>query len=58
MGHSGPTIDRCESLQESTDSQGRKLVLLTIAKPDGLESVNGLSEFLVLESQVSEDCTY
>lgn len=47
-----PGIVRCEVLKRSQDSLGRKVALVTIAKPDGLESVNGLSEFLVLESQV------
>jgi hypothetical protein len=45
---------RCEVLARSQDSQGRKLARVTIAKPDSLESMKGLSEFEVLESQISE----
>jgi hypothetical protein len=46
---------RCEVLERSEDSRGRKLVRVTIAAPDSLESTNGLSEFVVLESQVSNE---
>ena len=47
-----PGFARCEVLARSEDSQGRKLVRVTIAKPDSLESTRGLSEFVVLESQI------
>jgi hypothetical protein len=50
-------IARCEVLERAQDSLGRKVDRVTIAKPDGLESVDGLSAFVVLESQVSEDCS-
>lgn len=49
-----PGFARCEVLARSQDSHGRKLARVTIAKPDGLESMEGLSEFVVLESQISE----
>lgn len=49
-----PGFARCEVLARSQDSQGRKLARVTIAKPDSLESLRGLSEFVVLESQISE----
>jgi len=49
-----PGLVGCEVLARSEDSQGRKLARVTMAKPDGLESVKGLSEFVVLECQISE----
>ena len=49
-----PGFAGCEVLARSQDSHGRKLARVTIAKPDGLESMRGLSEFVVLESQISE----
>lgn len=48
-----PGLARCEVLGQSQDSQGRRLARVTIAKPDGLESSRGLSEFVVLESRLS-----
>lgn len=48
-----PGVARCEVLEWSQDSQGRKLAHITIARPDGLESTNGVSDFVVLETQVS-----
>jgi hypothetical protein len=50
-----PGIARCEVLGSSQDSHGRKLARVTIAKPDGLESMDGVSEFVVLESEISDD---
>jgi hypothetical protein len=49
-----PGFARCEVLERSQDSQGRNLARVTIAKPDSLESTRGLSEFVVLESQISK----
>src|SRR5215467_56086 len=49
-----PGFARCEILERSQDSRGNKLARVTIAEPDGLESKNGLSEFVVLEAQLSE----
>jgi len=48
-----PEFARCEVLARSQDSRGQ-LARVTIARPDGLESSGGLSEFVVLESQLSE----
>jgi hypothetical protein len=50
-----PGFARCEILVRSRDSQGRKLASITVTKPEGLESTTGLSEFVVLESQISEE---
>ena len=44
---------RCEVLESFRDDTGRALVRITIDRPDGIESTQGVSEFLVLESQVS-----
>ena len=53
-GYPQPGVARCQVLARAQDSQGRKLARVTIAKPDGLESMRGLSEFVVLESQITE----
>jgi hypothetical protein len=50
-----PGFARCEVLARSQDSRGYKLARVTIAKPDDLESAGGLSEFVVLESQISDE---
>ncbi len=50
-----PGIAACEILEQSQDAQGRSLLQITIAKPWGLESVNGDTEFVVLSSQVTDD---
>ena len=47
-----PGFARCEVLSRSRDSRGQ-LARVTIARPDGLETSRGLSEFVVLESQLS-----
>jgi len=47
-----PGFARCEVLARSRDSRGQ-LARVTIARPDRLQSSRGLSEFLVLESQLS-----
>jgi hypothetical protein len=44
---------RCEVLSRSQDPQGHQFVRVTIARPDGLESNRGLSEFVVPECQLS-----
>ena len=49
-----PGLVGCEVLARSQDSLGRRLARVTIAKPDDVESTKGLSEFVVLESQISE----
>jgi len=45
---------RCEILARWRDTRGRELVRITTEKPDHVESTNGLSEFVVLSSQISE----
>jgi hypothetical protein len=49
-------IVRCEILDESlADDKNRGLVRITIARPDTLESTQGLSEFVVLSAQLRPD---
>jgi hypothetical protein len=42
----------CEVLARWQDTQGRELVRLTIARPVGMESTDGLSEFVVAATQL------
>ena len=35
------------------DSQGRELARISLVRPDGLESTEGLSEFVVISAQLS-----
>jgi hypothetical protein len=49
-----PGSVRCEILGRWRDVSGRELVRITIEKPDHVESTKGLSEFLVVSSQLSE----
>jgi hypothetical protein len=44
---------RCEVLECFQDQAERTLVRITLDRPDGIESTSGISEFLVLKSQVS-----
>jgi hypothetical protein len=48
-----PGFARCEVVSWSQDPRGHKLARVTIARPDGLESSRGLSEFAVFESQLT-----
>jgi hypothetical protein len=48
-----PGCSPCEVLARWQDTQGRKLVRVTIARPVGMESTEGLSEFVVAEAQLS-----
>ena len=43
----------CEVLARWQDTQGRELVRVTIARPVGMESTDGLSEFVVTVAQLS-----
>lgn len=43
---------RCELLSRWRDHDGRELLRITIARPDDVESTDGLSEFVVFSSQV------
>jgi hypothetical protein len=44
---------RCEALARWKDAIGRELVRITTVRPDGLESTEGLTEFVVFSSQLS-----
>jgi hypothetical protein len=44
---------RCTILGRWSDFNSRKLVRVSTIKPDGIESTEGLSEFVVLSTQVS-----
>jgi hypothetical protein len=46
-------ITRCEVLTRWRDQRGRELVRISTARPDAIESTEGLSEFVVLSTQVS-----
>ena len=43
---------RCQVLDRISGSSGDQLVRVTLASPDGIETLDGRSEFLVAESQV------
>jgi len=46
---------RCEILSESLGADGIRLVRITTARPCDIESTEGLSEFVVLSTQLSAD---
>jgi len=46
-------VARCTILGRWSDVNSRELVRVSTVKPDGIESTEGLSEFVVLSSQVS-----
>lgn len=48
-----PGIARCEVLARWHDTSGRELVRISIARPDALESTEGLEEFVVLATQLA-----
>jgi hypothetical protein len=48
-----PGAIRCEIVARWQDAQGRRLVRVTTEKPDSVESTEGLSEFVVMSTQVS-----
>jgi len=52
-----PGAVRCELVKRSRDAQQRDLVTITTADPDSIESIGGLSEFVVLSDQVSASQT-
>jgi hypothetical protein len=43
----------CEVLARWQDTQGRELVRITITRPINMESTDGLSEFVVVATQLS-----
>ena len=46
---------RCEIVRRWSDTCGRPLVHITTARPDDIESAEGLSEFVVLSSQLTAE---
>ena len=48
-----PGAIHCEILNPEPDGQSPKLVRITTLRPDGIESVEGLSEFIVRNEQLS-----
>jgi hypothetical protein len=48
-----PGTARCTALRVWQDSLGRGLITISTAAPFSIESIEGLSEFIVLQSQVS-----
>jgi hypothetical protein len=44
---------RCAVLKRSTDTLGRELVSITTSEPDGVQSTEEGTEFVVLSTQVS-----
>src|SRR5260221_8839703 len=45
-------VVRCKILSQSCDEKQRELVRVTTARPDVVESTEGLSEFVVLSTQL------
>ena len=51
-----PGLARCEVLERLVEGErGSQVARVTIARPDNLESVTGISEFLVLEAEISDE---
>ena len=48
-----PGVIGCEVLAQWRDSSGTELVRVTTERPDGIESTEGLSEFIVSSGQVA-----
>jgi len=44
---------RCEVMKRWQDDRGRELARISMARPDDIESTEGLSEFVVLSAQLS-----
>jgi hypothetical protein len=44
---------RCEVLERWRDGLGRELARISLASPDGIETTEGLTEFVVLSTQIS-----
>jgi len=45
----------CEVLERFQDATGRELVRVSTEKPFGIDSAEGLSEFIVLPGLITED---
>jgi hypothetical protein len=50
-----PGVAFCQVLEDINDGSDRELVRITIAKPYGMETVDGETEFVVEKSQITED---
>jgi hypothetical protein len=48
-----PGVVRCEILDRSQGPLGQELLHVSTANPDGVESTQGLTDFVVLPSQLS-----
>jgi|SRR5215471_15285010 len=48
-----PATIRCEELARWQDTAGQEVVQVTLDRPDGIDSTEGLSEFVVLSTQLS-----
>ena len=48
-----PGAVRCEELARYQDAAGQEVMQITLGRPDYVESSEGVSEFMVLSSQVS-----
>ncbi len=51
-----PGVADCEVLARWKEEDGRELVRITTIRPYGIESREGLSEFVVFAKQLVEDC--
>jgi hypothetical protein len=56
QSHSFPRIAfvRCEVLEKWQDSRGQDLARITTSRPDGVESTDGLTEFVVTADSLFE----
>jgi len=50
-----PGVVRCSVLESWCDEQGRDLARISTEKPYAVESIEGLTEFVVLVSRLSKD---
>lgn len=48
-----PGTVRCEVISQWRDNDGRELARISTARPDGVDSTEGLSEFVVFCNQLS-----
>ena len=46
---------RCKILKESNNKDGRKIISVTTSEPWGIETVEGLEEFDLLDEQIEKD---
>jgi hypothetical protein len=49
-----PGVARCTVLSRWRDAREQNLIRISTAEPDGIESSEGLSEFVVLQTQILE----